>query len=263
MKLLDICEAIVDCEHKTAPTVEDGEYFVIRTPDIGRGRLKIDQAKKVTKDTYLSWTRRMVPQPGDLVFAREAPVGNVAIILEGQQICLGQRTVLIRPNKSKVNPIYLCLVLLSDEMQAAILAKAAGATVPHVNMADIRALDIPQLPYISTQDRFAWVLSAYDDLITLNQRRIQLLEESARLLYREWFVKRRFPGHESVAVKDGVPEGWKREPLETLCNDIRDAADPSEVEPDSPYLSMEHMPQHSLCLDTWDNAEKVQSTKFS
>ena len=50
----------------------------------------------------------------------------------------------------------------------------------------------------------------YDDLIENNRRRIQLLEQSARLLYKEWFVRLRFPGHEHVKIKDGVPEGWKR-----------------------------------------------------
>ena len=53
------------------------------------------------------------------------------------------------------------------------------------------------------------ILSAYDDLIENNRRRIQLLEQSARLLYKEWFVRLRFPGHEHVKIKDGVPEGWK------------------------------------------------------
>ena len=59
----------------------------------------------------------------------------------------------------------------------------------------------------------ASVLSAYDDLIENNRRRIQLLEQAARLLYKEWFVHLRFPGHEHVKIKDGVPEGWERKPL--------------------------------------------------
>ncbi len=66
-------------------------------------------------------------------------------------------------------------------------------------------------PDLRIQKRIADILSTYDDLIENNRRRIQLLEQSARLLYKEWFVRLRFPGHEHVKIKDGVPEGWKQE----------------------------------------------------
>lgn len=217
MKLRELCEAIIDCEHKTAPTIDESEYSVIRTPDIGKGRLIVEQARKVSANTFEVWTRRATPRPGDLIFAREAPVGNVAIVLEGQKVCLGQRTVLLRPDRAKVSPEYLCYYILSEETQARLLSKASGATLPHLNVADIRALDVPSLPPLDAQVRISAVLSAYDDLIAANQRRIQLLEESARLLYREWFVKLRFPGHETVPVTDGMPEGWAKMPLEELA----------------------------------------------
>ena len=67
-----------------------------------------------------------------------------------------------------------------------------------------------RFPQPDQQARIASILSAYDDLIENNQRRIQLLEQSARLLYKEWFVHLRFPGHEHVKIKDGVPEGWEK-----------------------------------------------------
>ncbi|KLK89388.1 hypothetical protein SZ63_00655 [Methanoculleus sediminis] len=69
------------------------------------------------------------------------------------------------------------------------------------------------VPDIASQQRIASILSAYDDLIENNRRRIQLLEEAARLLYREWFIHLRFPGHEHAAINDGVPEGWEKKTL--------------------------------------------------
>ena len=237
MILNELCEAIVDCEHKTAPTIEGSEYAVIRTPDIGRGRLNIEHARKVTADTYELWTRRATPQPGDLIFAREAPVGNVAIVLDGHKVCLGQRTVLLRPSRTKVSPEYLCYYLLSHETQDRLLAKAAGATVLHLNVADIRALEVPSLPSLEDQKRAASVLTAYDNLIAANQRRIQLLEESARLLYREWFVKLRFPGHETVPVTDGVPEGWELKPVSWLIDANPRTPFPKDVH--RPFVGMD------------------------
>ena len=73
------------------------------------------------------------------------------------------------------------------------------------------------VPPLGVQRHIASILSAYDDLIENNRRRIQLLEQAARLLYKEWFVRLRFPGHEHVKVKDGVPEGWERKPLGELA----------------------------------------------
>ena len=260
MILSELCEAIVDCEHKTAPTIEDSEYAVIRTPDIGRGRLNIEQARKVTANTYETWTRRATPQEGDLIFAREAPVGNVAIVLEGHKVCLGQRTVLLRPCRTKVSPEFLCYYLLNDETQGRLLAKAAGATVLHLNVADIRALDVPYLPSLEDQKRAAAVLAAYDDLIAANQRRIQLLEDSARLLYREWFVKLRFPGHETMPVTDGVPEGWELKPVSEMMD--ANPRTPFAKDVNRPFVGMEAISEDSMVIDVSDVRPISGGAKF-
>jgi type I restriction enzyme S subunit len=215
--LASLCELIVDCEHKTAPTQQTG-FPSIRTPNIGRGFFILDNVNRVSESTYVEWTDRATPIPGDLILAREAPVGNVAVIPEGEQFCLGQRTVLIRVNQHKVVPEYLCYLLLTPSMQGLLAGKSGGATVHHLNMRDIRSLPIPSLPSLVEQRRVSSVIKAYDDLIATNQRRIQLLEDAARRLYREWFVHLRFPGYESVSIRDGVPEGWRKVPLGDLAH---------------------------------------------
>jgi type I restriction enzyme S subunit len=212
MELNEVCELIVDCEHKTAPTQETG-YPSIRTPNIGRGRFILDGVNRVSEETYQLWTRRAVPQPGDLIMAREAPVGNVAMIPSGLQPCLGQRTLLIRPDRTKVEPAFLNYFLNGPHVQGLIHAKTNGATVAHLNMKDVRTMTLPALPPLPVQQRIAGILSAYDELIENSQRRIRILETMARTLYREWFVHFRFPGHEKlprVASPLGeIPEGWE------------------------------------------------------
>ena len=205
----DACEFIIDAEHKTAPFQKEG-YPNIRTPNIGKGRLILDGVFRVSEETYRRWTKRAIPQPNDLILAREAPVGNVAIIPEDELVCLGQRTVLLRPDTQKANPHFLCYFLLSDKMQNLMLGKSGGSTVAHLNMKDIRALELGELPPLPTQRKIAAILSAYDDLIENNLKRIRLLEEAAQHLYREWFVRFRFPGWGGVRVVDGLPEGWEK-----------------------------------------------------
>lgn len=205
-KLMDVCELIVDCPHTTAPDEGVG-YPLIRTPNIGKGRLILENVHRVCKEVYDARNARAIPQVDDIILAREAPAGNVALIQKGQEVCLGQRTVLIRADKGKVNPAYLTYYLLAPKQQHDLKSSANGATVGHINMPRIRGLKI-DLPALNIQDKIAGILSAYDNLIDNYRRQIKLLEEAAQRLYKEWFVDLRFPGYEHTKIVDGVPEGW-------------------------------------------------------
>lgn len=258
--LLDVCEFIVDCEHKTAPTQAEG-YPSIRTPNVGRGRLILDGVNRVSEDTYREWTKRATPKPNDLIIAREAPVGNVAIIRRGQTVCLGQRTLLVRANSKQVHPEFLCYFLLGDYAQGRFHSTATGATVPHLNMRDIRNLPLPQLPPLPTQCRIASVLSAYDDLIENNTRRIAILEEMAQRLYEEWFVQFRFPGHEEAEFTETelgrMPAAWAIAPFVTLA-EVMSGGTPKKTESSFwggaiPFFTPRDAPQSTYALYTADS----------
>lgn len=187
IRLNDICEAIVDCEHKTAPLTAFG-YPSVRTTNIKNGRIDWDNCNRVDEATYQAWTRRREPKPGDLILAREAPVGEVGLIPEDHKAVLGQRTVLICPDRRKVDPRYLHFLLISPDVQSDMLGKATGSTVEHLNMSDIRALPLPELPPLPEQRAIARVLGGLDDKIELNRRMNRTLEDLARGLFRSWFV---------------------------------------------------------------------------
>ena len=256
----EVCEFIVDCLHNTAPTQSTG-YPSIRTPNVGRGRLMLEGVNRVSEDVYAEWTKRAIPEPGDLILAREAPAGNVAIIREGQKVCLGQRTVHLRPDQKVVDPDFLCYYLLAPRQQGALLASETGATARHVNMRDIRRLKLGLLPTVTTQRRLGQIMASYDDLIENNRRRITLLEEAARLLYHEWFVHFRFPGHEHVKIIDGLPLGWEQRTLGDVVEVVRDTAKPSDFEDDDIHIGLEHIPRRSFTLADWGLAEDLASSK--
>ena len=256
----EVCEFIVDCPHKTAPTQLTG-YPSIRTPNIGRGRLMLEGVNRVSEDVYGEWTKRAIPEPGDLIMAREAPAGNVAIIGEGQTVCLGQRTVHLRPDLEKVDPKFLCYYLLAPPQQAALLAGETGATARHVNLRDIRRLRLGSLPTVSAQQKLGQIIAAYDDLIENNRRRIALLEEAARMLYREWFVHFRFPGHEHFKITDGLPVGWERRELGNVVEVVTNTVKPSDFVGDDIHIGLEHIPRRSFTLAVWESAEGLASSK--
>ncbi len=219
VKLNDICELIIDCPHSTEPDEGRG-YPIIRTPNIGVGYLDLEGVQRVSRAAYDRRNVRAVPRPGDLIMAREAPAGNVGIIREGMEVCLGQRTVLIRPDAKSVNSLFLNYYLNAPRQRHNLLRNSNGATVSHVNMPIICNLPV-ELPDLETQRRIAGVLSAYDELIENNRKQIKLLEEAARRLYKEWFVDLRFPGHETAHIHNGVPEGWHAGSLLDLADVVR------------------------------------------
>ena len=187
--LNDVCELIVDCEHKTAPIKAEG-FPSIRTPNIERGRFILEDVNRVSLDTYRKWTKRALPREDDLILAREAPVGNVAIIKKNQKFCLGQRTVLIRPNKKKIDPKFLLYYLLSEDIQNNFLSRSIGSTVAHLNMSDIRNLKMINIPDAKTQIKIGEILQNYNELIEKNFEKIKTLEKIILLTYENYFEKK-------------------------------------------------------------------------
>lgn len=260
MILNDVCKFIVDCPHSTSPDEGMG-YPLIRTPNIGKGRLILDNVHRVSEKVYHSRTVRAVPQDDDLIFAREAPAGNIAIIKNGEKVCLGQRTVLLRPDKTKVYPDYLVYYLLAPQQQHNLLKFATGATVPHINLPDIRNLQI-ELPPYTIQIKKARTLSTYDDLIENNNRQIKILEEAAQRLYKEWFIDLRFPGHESTKIVDGVPEGWEVCAIDDICSLRKTVIKAQDIPHGIPNIGLEHIPRKDFCLSSWGNSSEIFSNKY-
>lgn len=218
VRVSDYCLLAIDCVNKTAPVVEtETPYRMIRTSDIAKGRVDLTNLRYVTEETFEKWTRRAKPQFGDVILSREAPIGNVGRITTSDNLFLGQRLFMYRTDPSKLDSRFLSYMLQSQEVQGRILSKGFGVTVQHIKVGDAENLVIP-IPPLPVQKKIADILSAYDDLIEVNRRSIQLLEESARRLYKEWFVHFRFPNHEKVKMVDGLPEGWKKGCLSDVAN---------------------------------------------
>ncbi|MDK2390124.1 MULTISPECIES: restriction endonuclease subunit S [Bacteroidales] len=150
-KLENITVLIEDCPHTTAKDEGEG-YPLVRTPNIGEGQLLLDGVHRVSKEVYDKRNIRAVPQVNDIIYAREAPAGNAAVIRENEQVCLGQRTVLIRPMDTLIDSVWLTYAILAPYSRNHLTSKATGSTVSHVNMASIRPFDLP-LPPISEQHR--------------------------------------------------------------------------------------------------------------
>jgi type I restriction enzyme, S subunit len=146
---------------------------------------------------------------GDIVMCEGGEPGRCALWKERCSSMMIQKALhRIRPHDC-LRPKFLYYFFLYKGRTGHLSSLFTGSTIKHLPREKLALVEVPVPPH-STQDQIGSVLSAYDDLIENNRRRIQLLEQAARLLYKEWFVHLRFPGHEHTQFIDGVPEGWEK-----------------------------------------------------
>jgi type I restriction enzyme S subunit len=162
--------------------------------------------------------QKFVLNDGDILLAMTgATAGKVGKVRTKRPILLNQRVAKIAPVKADHG--FIWSVVSSQEYQEKFFYLADGAAQPNMSGGQIEGLEIP-CPPLPIQRRIAGILSAYDELIENSQRRIRLLEEMARALYREWFVHFRFPGHESVprlpSALGDIPQGWEVKKLSDI-----------------------------------------------
>lgn len=256
----EICSHIVDCINKTAPVVGiDTPYKMIRTTNVKNGRVNLDNARCVDEATFLKWNRRLTPEYNDIVLTREAPLGDVGLLRGQDQVFLGQRTMLYRSNPQEIDQRFLYYTLLGPTVQAQLKTLGSGSTVEHVRVPDAEKLIIPY-PCLKAQKKIAAILSAYDDLIENNKRRIALLEKMAEEIYREWFVRFRFPGYENAEFEKGIPKGWELIPYsETVIINPSERPDKNELKP---YVGMDALSTSSMYFESSECRKGNSGSKF-
>lgn len=171
----------------------------------------------ISEETHEKLKRSKL-QEGDILFSMAGAYLGKTAILRNEDVPsnTNQATALLRVDKEKYNNEYIYYYLNIPEVIKTVNAVQSQSAQPNINLKQIGQLEI-KIPNKYSQDRIVGVLSLYDDLIANNQKQIELLEEAAQRLYKEWFVDLRFPGHEDRAIVDGVPEGWKKGTLNDYC----------------------------------------------
>lgn len=183
--LESMCELIVDCPHST-PEWTDRGYIVTRNQNIKNGVLNLSSPSFTNEDDYKKRIKRAAPKAGDIIFTREAPMGEVCIVPKDLQCCLGQRQVLLRP-KDNICGAYLFWALQSHFVQHQISwNEGTGSTVSNVRIPVLKALNIPRR--LGKEVHIAKVLSDLAEKIELNRQTNQTLEHIAQAIFKSWFV---------------------------------------------------------------------------
>jgi len=191
---------------------------VINVRNVGYGDLRPEKLEFVP-DQVVSRLPKHILETRDIVFGRKGAVDRHLFVSESETGWMqGSDCIRLRVLTDAIHPPFLSFALRLPSHKQWMLTQCSNkATMASLNQDVIGRIPI-NLPDPATQAEIATILSAYDDLIENNRRRIRLLEQAARLLYREWFVHLRFPGHEHATITDGVPEGWAKKHLSELLN---------------------------------------------
>lgn len=203
---------VFDGPHATPPKTDEGPWY-LSISSLNSGRFDLSRSAHLSAADFPRWTKRVAPRPGDTLFSYETRLGEAAYWEYDYPAALGRRMGLLRPKEGMVESRYLTYAYLGPQFQELIRQKTlSGATVNRISVGEMPSWPI-LLPSLVTQRKILEIIGAIDDLIENNRRRVEVLEGIARAIYREWFVKFRYPGHEDVPMVDSalgpIPEGWK------------------------------------------------------
>lgn len=216
VRLEDCCYSISDGDHQPPPKAQQGIPFVTISNINSMNQLDFSDTMFVPKEYYQSLDEKRKVRKGDVLYSVVGSFGIPVLIKEERPFVFQRHIAILRPKEDIVDSGFLFYTMLNRDFYAKADAVAIGAAQRTVSLGSLRNIKI-DVPSLESQKHIADILSAYDDLIENNQKQIKLLEEAAQRLYKEWFVDLRFPGHENTKIVDGVPEEWRKFPLEEIA----------------------------------------------
>ena len=187
---------------------------VVMPKDLIQGVVSEESIARVSKEHVERLSKHKI-RDGDILYSRRGDVGKCAFTSEREigWIC-GTGCLKVSVDKDKADPQFIFYQLQKAETIGWVINHAVGSTMLNLNTSILSAVPV-DVPEIEIQRKIVKILSSYDELIANNQKQIKLLEEAAQRLYKEWFVDLRFPGYEDVKIVDGVPEGWKKDTIDS------------------------------------------------
>ncbi|MES2206781.1 MAG: restriction endonuclease subunit S [Pseudomonadota bacterium] len=195
----------------------DSGVLFLNSECISDGTINKQLANHITKEKFLAIKKGRIKKGDILLTTRGNGVGNTAYVNIDDDGLINAQMLILRADNEEIVSKFLFYYLSSNTLRTYIWNFSSGSAQPQIPIRDLKKIPviIPK-PYI--QKKIAVILSTYDDLIENNKRRIALLEKMAEEIYREWFIRFRFPGYQKAEFEKGIPKGWKEVSLESIAN---------------------------------------------
>ena len=208
MRLDECCISISDGDHLPPPKSDCGVPFItISNIDPVNNSIDFSDTMTVPKKYYDSLLGIRKALVGDILYSVVGSFGIPVLIKENKEFVFQRHIAILRPNSKIVRPAYLYYIMKSKSFYAQADSYAIGSAQRTISLSSLRRMKV-SIPSTDVQDQVIAALTAYDNLIEVNNKRIKVLEQMAENLYKEWFVRFRFPGHETAEFENGLPKGW-------------------------------------------------------
>lgn len=233
---------------------------VVMPADIVGDAISEDRIARVS-DTHVDRLAKHKLSRGDIIYGRRGDIGRQALVREKNAgwLC-GTGCLRITLGEAELIPEFLHLYLRMPEIVGWIQNQAIGATMPNLNTQILRRVPVFYPESKEEQEKIVSFSFAYDDLIENNKGRIALLEKMAEELYREWFVRFRFPGYQTAEFEKGIPKGWDAEPFSELVS-INPTERPHRDD-EKPYVGMEALSTDSMYFKSEERRQGNAGSKF-
>ncbi len=197
--------ALIDCDHRTPKPTDEG-YPYVAIPQLREGRLDLSDARRISPQDFVEWTRKAKPVANDVVLSRRCNPGETASVPPNMEFALGQNLVLLRADGSRIYPPFLRWLVRGPQWWEQIgKFLNVGAVFDSLRCADVPKFELT-VPPLEDQRAIARVLSALDDKIEVNRRMGETLESMARALFRSWFVDFDPVRQKAGGRDDGLPK---------------------------------------------------------
>ncbi len=268
VRMSDLCEITSSKRIFAADYVSEGVPFY-RGKEVTekyKGNLAVSTELFITEEKFCEIERKFgAPIEGDLLLTSVGTLGSPYVVKFGERFYFKDGNLTWFRFFKGLDSKYLYYWLVSPQGKEELQKCTIGSSQSAFTIVLLKGMEI-ELPPLPTQRRIANILSAYDELIENNQRRIRILEDMARSLYREWFVHFRYPGHEYVPLVESplgqIPQGWEVKKHGDIAEDMRRNIPKGQLDEPQPYVGLEHIPRRSLALDAWEMANELGSNKL-
>lgn len=261
-KIKDYC-LVGDGTHSSIQRQDHGiPYYTSKNfKSDGLDLSKLDFISEVDYEKHFVGKNALVqPCEEDIVFGIIGSIGTPYLVKKEDLFGISSSVAILR-SKGEICPQYLYHYMCSKTFQSSIDSMKSGSAQGFLSLDLIKNLPI-LVPHLQIQKKIAATLSAYDDLIENNNKRIQILESIAEELYKEWFVRFRYPNWENADFEKGLPSSWDRTQLKYLCFEVKQSIKKEDLNAHTKYLGLEHLSRKDIAIYDYSSADTVDSNKL-
>ncbi|MDC5718208.1 restriction endonuclease subunit S [Vibrio europaeus] len=249
----------------TPPTKDEtmwgGEYLFVKPSDLVKGSRRVNSTENMLTEVATKTAKGRLLPAGTTCVVTIGTIGKLCQLHKPAATNQQINSIVVDRDKYDEDYIYYLMSQSIDKIRVVEGGSASGRE--HVKKSTFEQIELEVLP-LENQRKVSKLVAQYDNLIEINNRRIDILEDMAQSLYREWFVNFLYPGNvQNEPPLESSGKGWSSKPLGELVDFKRNTIKKGSVPPKTPYMGLEHFPRKSIALENWDEVDEIGSNKLA